>query len=154
MTQVGDWPSQKDHMIIRLGLWATWYQHNIQGIKGNIDGVQWHSQRFDQSCLHNATPIKSLEETPGASPLLVDSDLYPCCYSETAFVSIVLSANSESHSSELMNPGGGRNSQICSQLARTVGVWESPSLQLLSEVKAVLWRKLVFLTCEVQAKSR
>lgn len=57
-------------MVKRLGLWATWYQHNIQGMKGNVDRVS-DRQRFDQSCLHNETSIKSLHisrrDTPGVS---------------------------------------------------------------------------------------
>ena len=69
-------------------------------MKGNIDRVQWHSQRFDQSCLHNETSITSLgisrRDTPGIFSFH-RGWFVSCCYNETAFVRIVLSTTSVSH---------------------------------------------------------
>lgn len=144
---------QKDHMAKRLGLWATSYQHNIQGMKENIDRVSDTAKDLINH-VYNETSIKSLHisrrDTPGIFSL-VDTDLYPHCYNETAFVKYsTVSIFSESFQC-IMNWRDRRNSQIWSQLARTVGVWESPNPSCC-QVKADLWRSFMFF-CEVWPKS-
>lgn len=115
---------------------------------------QWHSQRFDQSCLHNETSIKSLHiswrDTQG-SFLLVDTDLYPHCYNETAFVSIVLSATSVSHFSALWTE---ETEETLKFEASWPGLQVSGNPQICSccQVKADLWRSFIFF-CEVWPKS-
>lgn len=69
-----------NHVIRRPGLWTLWQPPDLPTSRDRkepgIYGVQLWSQWFNQSCLHNETPIKSLDMEASQGSFLALNTLF------------------------------------------------------------------------------